>query len=268
MKEMLYTSKGEFNFAVISIGYGGNMEEKNIYYKMYEQRETLFFHQPDSYELGFYDLVAAGNVEQIEENKRKYSAKPNAGKGNLSDDPLKNQIYHMVVNTALVTRSCIAHGLPHELAYTLSDMYIKGTDHCATVKEVMELNDKMVLDFALRMRKLKNARNVSAGIYKAVNYIYDNLHTKLTASVLAEQAGLERSYFSVRFKAETGYTVNDYINKVRLDTAKNMLMSSDYSIIQISNTLCFASQSYFCKKFREATGMTPAAFRRKHKTSV
>lgn len=242
------------------------MAENNIYYKMYEQRENLFFHQPYSYETEFYELVVTGNVEQIEEKKRLYSAEPNQGKGNLSEDPLKNQIYHLVANTALLTRVCIAHGLPNELAYTLSDTYIKNTDDCSTVKEVMELNDKMVLDFAKHMRVLKNARNVSGAIHKAINYIYDHLHTKLTASVLAEQVGLERSYFSTRFKTETGYTVNDYINKVRLDTAKNMLISSDYSIVQISNTLCFASQSYFCKKFGEATGLTPAAFRRKYKT--
>lgn len=241
------------------------MKEEDIYYKMYEQREIMFYHQPYSNEQTFYDLVVSGNIAQIEENKRKYAGSTNEGKGNLSDDPLKNQIYHMIVNTALITRACIAHGLPHELAYTLSDLYIKSTDGCFTVKEVMELNDRMVMDFAAHMNSLKNARNVSAGIYKAINYIYDNLHTKITSEILAEHVGLNRSYFSIRFKEETGYTVNDYINTVRINTAKNMLISSDYSIVRISNTLCFASQSYFCQKFRKATGMTPAAFRKKHR---
>lgn len=237
-------------------------DNNNLYYQMYEQRETLFLHQPYSHEQSFYDLVIAGDVARIEENKRKYQIKPNEGKGNLSDDPLKNEIYHMIINTALITRTCIAHGLPHELAYTLSDMYIRSTNHCTTVKAVMELNDHMVLDFTRQMNALHNARNVSAAIYKAINYIYDHLHTKITTAMLAEHVGLNRSYFSVRFREETGYTVNEYINMVRINTAKNMLASSDYSIVQISNTLCYASQSYFCKKFREATGMTPAQFRK------
>ncbi len=241
------------------------MKEANIYYKMYEQRESLFFHQPYSNEQGFYDLVVSGNVAQIEENKRKYSADPDAGKGKLSADPLKNQIYHMVVNTAIITRVCITAGLPHELAYTLSDMYIKSTDNCTTIKEVMELNDSMVMDFATHMGRLQNARNVSAVIYKTINYIYDHLHTRLTTAMLADYVGLNRSYFSIRFKEETGYTVGDYINKVRMDTAKNMLASSDYSIVDISSTLCFASQSYFCKKFRQETGMTPAEFRKRYR---
>lgn len=240
-------------------------DNNNLYYQMYEQRETMFFHQPNSNEESFYDLVVQGNVAQIEENKRKYKVKPNEGKGNLSDDPLKNEIYHMIINTALITRACISHGLPHELAYTMSDMYIRRTNHCNTVRQVMDLNDLMVMDFSTQMNKLHNTRNLSATIYKSINYIYDNLHTKLTSAMLADYVGLNRSYFSIRFKEETGHTVNEYINMVRINTARNMLISSDYSIIRISNTLCFASQSYFCKKFRESTGMTPAAFRRQHK---
>ncbi|MGN0165405.1 MAG: helix-turn-helix transcriptional regulator [Lachnospiraceae bacterium] len=241
-------------------------ESPNLYYQMYEQRETMFFHQPYSNEQSFYDLVASGNVTRIEENKRKYTGVSNEGKGNLSDDPLKNEIYHMVINTALITRACIAHGLPHEQAYTLSDLYIRSTNNCTTVQAVRDLNDRMVMDFATRMNALHNARNVSAAIYKAINYIYDNLHTKITSAMLAEHVGLNRSYFSVRFKEETGLTVNGYISMARINTAKNMLVSSDYSIVRISNTLCFASQSYFCKKFKEAFGVTPAEFRRMHKT--
>lgn len=241
------------------------MGNQNLYYKMYEQREILFFHQPHTNEEGFFDLVVSGNIEQIEENKRKYGNSPDEGKGRLSDDPLKNQIYHMIVNTALITRACISHGLPQELAYTLSDIYIKSTDKCTDVNAVMELNDRMVADFTLHMRSLRNTENVSASVYRSINYIYDNLHTKITTSHLAELAGLNRSYFSVRFKEETGFTVSNFISMARIETAKNMLIASDEPIIRISNTLCYASQSYFCSKFKEAVGVTPAVFRRKYR---
>lgn len=237
----------------------------NLDYKLYEQRENLFYHQPDSNEDAFYRLVASGDTERILENKRKYGSGGASGKGRLSADPLKNEIYHMIINTALITRACQAAGLPHEPAYTLSDLYIRQTDNCRRVQEVRELNDRMVMDFAERMRALHYAAPVSAAVMEAVNYIYDHLHTQLTTRLLAQHVHMNRSYFATRFKAETGDTVNSFITRVRIDTAKNILLTTDYQIIDISNSLCFSSQSYFCRKFKEAAGLTPAAYRKKYK---
>lgn len=239
----------------------------NLDYKLYEQRENLFYHQPDSNEDAFLHLVISGDTKQIQKNKQKYGSGSAVGKGNLSNDPLKNEIYHMIINTALITRACQSAGLPHELAYTLSDLYIRQADSCQRVKQVMELNDRMVMDFAGRMKELRYSSHISAAIMEAINYIYDNLHTQITTQLLAQHVHMNRSYFATRFKAETNYTVNDFVTKTRLDTAKNILLATDYPIIDISNSLCFSSQSYFCRKFKEAAGLTPAAYRRKYKLS-
>lgn len=237
------------------------MKEKNLDYYMYIQREEMFYHSPYSSEQDFYDLIASGNTEQITENKKKYPSS-DTGKGRLSDDPLRNEIYHMVVNTALSARRCMDAGMPDEIAYTLSDIYINRADKCSRVQEVQKLNDEMVMDYASRMKESRSASHLSFAIQRAVNYIYENLHTRLTGSLLAEYAGLQRTYFAARFKKETGLTVNEFVTRIRLETAKNLLISTDYPIIEISNTLCFASQSYFCQIFRERFGTTPARFRR------
>lgn len=238
--------------------------EKDLDYKLYEQRENLFYHQPNANEDAFYQMVVSGDTERILENKRKYGSGNAPGKGRLSADPLKNEIYHMIINTALIARACQTAGLPHEVAYTLSDLYIGRTDDCRNVEEVMALNDAMVMDFATHMKELHYHAQLSAVVMEAVNYIYDNLHTPITTKRLAQHVHMNRSSFVLRFKAETGYTVNDFIAKIRLDTAKNILLATDYRIIDISNSLCFSSQSYFCRKFQQAVGMTPAAYRRKY----
>lgn len=237
------------------------MEEKNLDYYMYIQREVMFCHSPYAKEHDFYDLVASGNTEQLIENKKKYPSS-DAGKGRLSGDPLRNEIYHTVVNAALISRRCMDAGMPDEIAYTLSDIYINRADKCSCVQEVQNLNDEMVMDYAVRMRESRSFSHLSFAIQRAVNYIYENLHTRLTGSILAKQAGLQRTYFAARFKKETGFTVNEFVTRIRLDTAKNLLISTDYPIIEISNTLCFASQSYFSQVFREKFGVTPARFRR------
>lgn len=238
---------------------------KSLDYQLYLQRESDFYHEPIRNEQFIYDAIKNGDVELIKENQRKYAGCSIEGKGNLSKDPLRNQIYHMIINTAIVTRICNIAGLPHETAYTLSDMYIRQADIAQNVKEVMELNDKMVLDFALQMKKLCYSDSLSPAISTTINYIIDHLGKKITTDELAKQVNLNRSYLSVLFKKEVGRSIQEYIHDKRIETAKNMLRSSDFSFSDISYTLCFSSQSYFCKCFKEITGLTPKEYRDQNK---
>src|SRR5690625_4295661 len=145
---------------------------------MFLQRESDFYHEPSQHELNLYELIVSGDIESIEENKKLHGHKADDGKGILSKDKLRNQIYHMIINTALVTRVCTNAGLPHETAYTLSDMYIRQADIAQSVKEIMELNDRMVVDFALHMKKLCYLDSLSSTIKTTINYINDHFIKK------------------------------------------------------------------------------------------
>ncbi len=234
---------------------------KNLDYQLYLQRESDFYHEPIKNEQFIYDAIKNGNIELIKENQLKYGNNPDNGKGMLSKDPLKNQIYHMIINTALVTRVCTGAGLPHETAFTLSDMYIRRADTAQSVREVMDLNDKMVLDFAAQMKKLCYSNALSPAVNKSINYILDHLNKKITTDELARQANLNRSYLSVLFKKEVGRSIQEYIQDKRVETAQNMLRNSSFSFSDIAYSLCYTSQSYFCKCFKGATGMTPKEYR-------
>ncbi len=238
------------------------MSAPSLDYYLYVQREQFFKHQPNSYEQDFYNMVASGKVQEILDNKKKYPNTSSEGKGNLSDNPVTNEIYHMVVNTALTARACINSGMPQEVAYTLSDMYIKRTDKCRSVKEVMALNDDMIMDYATRMQMLLSGSKISAKISKALDYIYNNLHTKISAAGVARYVGMNRPYFSTKFKEEIGIPFNLFVAKTRIETAKNILVMTDYPIVDISNTLHFPSQSCFTQCFKKHTGITPAQYRR------
>ncbi|GIP52967.1 hypothetical protein J42TS3_20020 [Paenibacillus vini] len=198
---------------------------KNLDYQVFLQRESDFYHEPTQHEHNLYELIINGDVEGILENKRLYGHKGNDGKGILSKDALRNQIYHTVIHTALVTRVCTNAGLPHETAFTLSDMYIRQADVAQSVKDVVELNDRMVLDFASHMKKLCYLDSLSPVIRTTINFIIDHLHKKITTDELAKHVNLNRSYLSVLFKKEVGRSIHEYIKDKRMETAKNMLRS-------------------------------------------
>lgn len=59
--------------------------------------------------------------------------------------------------------------------------------------------------------------------------------------------------------------MSEYILNKKLETAKSMLASSDYSIAEISASLAFPSQSYFTNVLKKDCGMTPKEYRIKNR---
>ena len=228
---------------------------------LYVQQAQEFFHEPIENENTVFALIASGDVDKILENKLKYSAEPDSGKGQLSDDPLRNQIYHFVVCAAVVARTCLAAGMSEETAYTLSDVYIRSADKCTSVKQVMELNDEMIMDYAVRMRRLRRAKRLSVPVRRAIKMISENTGKRLTVQQIADATGYDRSHLHRLFKAEIGMGIHEYISAVRMNAAKGMLKDGIHSIADIASLLGFSSQSHFCRAFSEAVGMTPKEFR-------
>lgn len=253
------TSENATEYTTVSTtGTDENTEPDKL---LYVQQAHDFFHEPVENENTVFALVASGEVEKILQNKLKYGADPDSGKGQLSDDPLRNQIYHLVVCAALVARACLAAGMSEETAYTLSDLYIRRADKCTTVKQVMELNDDMMMDYAERMRRLRRAKRLSVPVRKAIKMISENTGKRLTARQIAETIGYDRSHLHRLFKAEIGMGIHEYISAVRINAAKGMLRDGDHSIADIASLLGFSSQSHFCRAFSEAVGVTPKEYK-------
>lgn len=237
---------------------------KNTDLKINLMKENCLPHPPQAEEQEFYQMVASGDIAGIEQLRRKYSkcSSDENEKGRLSSDPIHNEIYHLVANCTIITRKCIAAGMPQEDAFALSDMFIRRADSCRSVEEVQSINDEMAMEFAGRMNRFHklNGRSYSKGVSFAVRYISDSLHTKLTAEIIAKKAGYERSYFSELFRRETGVTVTQYILEQKINAAKSMI-SGGVEFSRISEMLGFSSQSHFCSRFKSVTGMTPGEYR-------
>ncbi len=234
---------------------------KEIYYQEYLNRENDLLHAPYNSELDFYSCVKSGNIAQVEV----LCEEPLIDKkelGILSDNYVNHIRYHFVITTAMVARYCIEGGMELSTAYTLSDYYIKKADTINNAKAISDLHREMCIDYTNRMRSLRKSRTCSPNISRALDYIYDHLHTRISIEDLADHVGLSTAYLSRLFKAELGVSVTDYIRDKKIDTAKNMLRYSDYPIAQISNTLAFPSQSYFTEQFRKLTGHTPSKYRK------
>lgn len=237
--------------------------QKELFYKEFIQRENEFLRAPYNPEIEFYSTIKAGDVERVKELcKDALVDKPGLGK--LSENPLQNMKFHFVVTTALVARYCIEGGMDLSAAYSLSDFYIQKADLCKHTSEISALHPVMCVDYAKRMRSLRKNSVCSLQVAKSIDYIYDNLHARITVEELAEYVDLNPSYLSRLFKKEVGTSISEYIRRQKLETAKNMLVYSEYRPAQIASILAFPSQSYFTEIFHKYTGLTPKEYRKQH----
>lgn len=84
----------------------------------------------------------------------------------------------------------------------------------------------------------------------------------ITLNMLAEKFYINKFYLERCFKQIVGCTPLAYLKNVRIDRAKTLLLSTDFTISEISLQVGFASASHFAKTFQKVTGMTPSAFLR------
>ena len=238
--------------------------DKILDYRFYIQREEDFVRADHYAEFRQYNKIKNGDVDGVRERfkiARQNFLNGRDGRGVLSKDPLRNSIYHLVASAAVISRLCINGGMDMNTAYTLSDIYINKADEAKSVEEVMDLIAEMQIDYASRMQSLQKQDVVSIHIRRAIDHIYDNLNRSITVAELAERENLNPDYFSRLFVNETGKKVGEFITEAKIRTAQNMLSHSEHSILDISCSLGYSSQSAFSTAFKKISGMSPKKYR-------
>lgn len=98
-------------------------------------------------------------------------------------------------------------------------------------------------------------------IKKAVDYIENNYDKEISTRFLSEYLNLSKHYVCYLFKKETGYNISLYVNKLRIEKAKRLVLDTNCKIKEIYDKLGFSDQQYFCKTFKRMTGMTVVQYR-------
>lgn len=98
----------------------------------------------------------------------------------------------------------------------------------------------------------------------AKSYIQSNFRGKITVEELAERAGLSESYFRKIFKQAYGDAPMNYITKLRISAACDLLISGEANVTQAARWSGFDDIYYFSTLFKRHMGMSPTQFVKKH----
>ena len=103
-----------------------------------------------------------------------------------------------------------------------------------------------------------------AEILKAQEFIEENCHERITIDMLAGMVAIGRRSFERRFKKETNNTVNEYIQRVKIEAAKRSFESSRKNINEVMYDVGYSDTKAFRTIFKKVTGLTPIEYRNKY----
>lgn len=101
----------------------------------------------------------------------------------------------------------------------------------------------------------------SSPVYPAVAYVKNHKHEMVTMNEMAKLCHLSPSYFSRLFRRELGENFINYVNRQKMQWAKERLRSSNDSVVQIAQELGYMDSSYFISVFKKFEGTTPLVYR-------
>lgn len=101
-------------------------------------------------------------------------------------------------------------------------------------------------------------------INSMIEYILKNYKNKVSLNELVNFSGLSKTYIIRIFSQHMGITPLKYINKIRIEASKDMIINSRDKIKLIANNCGFEDELYFCKAFKKQEGISPTEYRKKN----
>jgi YesN/AraC family two-component response regulator len=162
--------------------------------------------------------------------------------------------------TVMISRASLDGGADMNNVYLLNLEFITDFFKLETIEEVCMALTEILNRFSNETFKIEQVKHVEL-LSKAISYISTNYMHKISLDNVANYIYLSPSYLCKIFKEEMKTNFSNYLNRVRVEKSKILLLSEQLTITEIAILVGFCDQSYFNKVFKKQTGITPKKFR-------
>lgn len=163
--------------------------------------------------------------------------------------------------TAFLSRSAVEAGAPLATLTGVirksSLLLLENADFSDICRETVEILD----GFIDAVYESRGKKNTSEHLYKAIQYINAHYFEDLNLDILAQNVFVSSYYLSHLFRREMGVTFSDYLTKVRVSRAKELLMEGRL-VEDVSECVGYRDGNYFIKIFKKYVGVTPSKYRK------
>ncbi|MCD9023246.1 response regulator [Cohnella sp. NL03-T5] len=137
--------------------------------------------------------------------------------------------------------------------------YNRKIQQCDTLVEMIADFNTYVSDALGNSRRKKK---LSKEVSMAVQFIANHFGRDISLVQVAEYVNLSSSYLSNLFKKELQVNFIEYLNHVRIERAKELLLGTYLKSYEIADEVGFSEHTYFSKVFKRSTGLSPNEFRK------
>ncbi|HUX22380.1 MAG TPA: helix-turn-helix domain-containing protein, partial [Spirochaetia bacterium] len=138
--------------------------------------------------------------------------------------------------------------------------HLVKVEDSGTVEELADSVDATCRELRAAIEKTK-LRHISPVVARVKAYVEDQFRIPIRLDALAATFGINPSYLSHIFREQIGSSPMDYLSKIRIEHAKELLRRSSQTVYQIASEVGFDDAGYFGKVFKKYTGMRPSAYR-------
>lgn len=171
------------------------------------------------------------------------------------------QAQYRLISMKTVFTLCADHANVHMVyLHTLGRRYDKEVDRLCTPDQELPLLKGMLHSYC-ELISLARTQQYGAFSDRVTQALLSDLASPPDLNELARQAGVSPATVSRRFKAETGQTIPEFVNRSRVQLAKLYLQENAPDLSTIAQSLGFSDASYFSKVFSRYAGMTPTEYR-------
>ena len=176
--------------------------------------------------------------------------------GNFSE--IKSRIYELL---ALISRAAIDSGAYPDEIFKLNHKFFQDVIATTNIDSLCFLLTGLMNKYIDSLFSFSSIKNVDV-VSKAIHYMRRNCQRKLSLQDVAKHVFLAPTYFSKVFKQETNRSFSNYLNYLRIEKSKHLLLVSGSRLVDVANLSGFEDQSYFTKVFKRETGMSPGEYKR------
>lgn len=172
-------------------------------------------------------------------------------------DDFKTRVLELVV---IISRAAVNGGADLNVILQQNSLFYKELLEITTTEEICARTRDRLETYMNLSDLNKYQKNIKA-IQKAAEYIKINFPQKVSIEDIAQAVYLSPCYISRLFKQNLGCTISEYLTQVRIENAKTMLKSSQYTITQVAEESGFEDPTYFARVFKKIEGITPSRYR-------
>ena len=176
------------------------------------------------------------------------------------NDEVISARYRLITTSAAWIGMIFDQPLPYEQLLIILDQYTRRAHKTSSIPELTDMIYECIEAYAWLVRKY-STQHYTKPVRQVIQFIRDNIRTRITLQGLADLTGLSRPYLSRLIKNETGHSLVELIDSYRIEEGKYLLLNTNYSILQISELTGFKYQYHFSMRFKKYTGMTPTRYR-------